>query len=138
VRGPSFVTMSSETGRFPITIVNGLDEPVTVGLRTSVSGGSLDVVTPDPVELPAGGRQAMRIEATSSGIGIHQVTIEPVTSSGKILGEGATLSVRSSKVGLIVWVIMAVGAGILFIAIAIRLTRRIGRYLRRRRSGAPA
>ncbi len=138
VRGPSFVTMSSETGRFPITIVNGLDQPVTVGLRTSVSGGSLEVVTPGPVELAPGGRQALRIEATSSDIGIHQVRIQPVTSSGKVLGQGTTLSVRSSRVGLIVWVIMAVGAGFLFIAIAIRLTRRISRHLRRQRSGAAA
>jgi hypothetical protein len=138
VRGPSFVTMSSETGRFPVTIVNGLDQPVTVALRTIVTGGTLDVVTPDPVKLPAGGRQGLRIEATSSDIGIHQVTIQPVTTSGKVLGGGATLSVRSSKVGLIVWVIMGVGAAFLFIAIALRLVRRLGRHLRRRRTGAGA
>jgi hypothetical protein len=138
VRGPSFVTMSSETGRFPVTVINGLDQPVTVALRTIVTGGNLDVVTPDPVKLPAGGRQGLQIEATSSDIGIHQVTIQPVTTSGKVLGDGATLSVRSSKVGLIVWLIMGVGAAFLLIAIVLRLVRRLTRRLRRPRSGAGA
>jgi len=133
IRSPSFVTMSSEDGEFPVTIVNGLDQPVTVGLRMSVTGGDLKLVTPPPIELPAGGRQLLRVEATSTDIGIHEVTLEPVTTSGKIVGTGTALSVRSSKVGLIVWVIMGVGAGILFLAIVLRISRRIAA---RRRGGA--
>jgi len=125
VRGPSFVTMSSEDGPFPITIVNGLDQPVTVGLRTSVSGGALRLVTPDPVELAPGGRRLLRIEATSSDIGIHEVTVQPITASGSVIGAGTTVSIRSSRVGLIVWVIMGVGAAILFITIVLRLVRRL-------------
>lgn len=137
IRAPSFITMSSETGTFQVTLVNGLDQAVTVGLSATVSGGPLQLSTPDPVELPPGGRRPMRIEADSTDIGVHQVTLQPVSETGRALGETSTLSVRSSKVGLILWVIMAGGAAALFGAITVRTVRRVLAH-RRRRSTAGA
>ncbi len=132
IRGPSFVTMSSEAGTFQVTLVNGLDQTVTVGLSATVSGGPLQLSTPDPVELPPGGRRPMRIEADSTDIGVRQVTLQPVSETGRALGETSTLSVRSSKVGLILWVIMAGGAAALFGAITVRTVRRVLAHRRRR------
>ena len=137
IRGPSFITMSSEAGTFQVTLVNGLDQAVTVGLSARVSGGPLQLSTPDPVELPPGGRRPMRIEADSTDIGVHQVTLQPISETGRALGETSTLSVRSSKVGLILWVIMAGGAAALFGAITVRTVRRVLAH-RRRRSAAGA
>ena len=134
VRGPDFVTMSSESGTFQVQIVNGLDQPVTVGLRTAVSGGLLVLSSPEPVELGPEGRAAVQIEARSDDIGVHQVVLQPVSPTGARVGEVATIDVRSSRVGLIVWVVMAVGGTLLFVAIAVRLVRRISR---RRRTHGP-
>ena len=138
IRGPSFITMSSEAGTFQVTLVNGLDQAVTVGLSATVSGGPLRLSTPDPVELPPGGRRPMRIEADSTDIGVHQVTLQPVSETGRALGQTSTLSVRSSKVGLILWVIMAGGAAALFGAITVRTVRRILAHRRRASPGAAA
>ena len=132
IRGPSFITMSSESGTFQVTLVNGLDQAVTVGLSATVRGGPLQLSTPDPVELPPGGRRPMRIEADATDIGVHQVTLQPVSETGRPLGETSTLSVRSSKVGLILWVIMAGGATALFGAITVRTVRRVLAHRRRR------
>jgi hypothetical protein len=71
---------------------------------------------------------------TASGIGVHEVTLQPVTTSGTALGQPDTLSVRSSRVGEILWLVMAVGAGLLFAAIAFRIGRRIRQ---RRRTHGP-
>jgi hypothetical protein len=134
VRTPSFVTMSSETGTFQVTLVNGLDEPVTVGLQARVTNGRLRLNTPGPIELPPKGRGAMPIDVTATDIGIHQVTLQPVSAAGTTLGQGATLSIRSSKVGLILWVVMGVGAAVLFAMVVFRIRQRI---LQRRRTHGP-
>ena len=135
IRGPEFVTMSSERGSIQVTLVNGLDQPITVGLAADASGAPLTLTLPDPVDLPPGGRQAMDIEADVLDIGVHQVTLQPVSETGRPLGEVATLSVRSSQVGVILWFIMAGGAITLFGAITVRTVRRL-RAARRRRAAA--
>jgi len=45
---------------------------------------------------------------------------------------GTRFSVRSSQVGLVIWIIMGVGAGVLLIASAIRIVRRVRRRDRSR------
>ncbi|HET6563075.1 MAG TPA: DUF6049 family protein [Marmoricola sp.] len=134
VRGPSFVTMSGDTGEFDVTLVNGLDQPVTVGLRATVPNANLTLTTPDPVELPPRGRGAMRIDATATDIGIHLVTLQPVTTEGVEIGDPTTLSIRSSRVGLILWIVMGVVGSLLFVLVAIRITRRVRQ---RRRTHGP-
>ena len=134
VRGPSFVTMSGDRGTFDVTVVNGLDQPVTVGLRATAPNARLSLSTPDPVQLPPRGRAPMRIEATATDIGIHLVTLQPVTSDGAEVGEATRLSIRSSQVGLILWIVMGVAGALLFVLVAIRIVRRVRQ---RRRTHGP-
>ena len=134
VRGPAFVTMSSETGTFQVTVLNGLDQRVTVGLRASVPDSELQLTTSEPIELPPNGRGAMRIDATSTDIGVHLVTLQPVTVDGTAIGEPTRVSIRSSRVGLILWIVMGVGGTALLVAITLRLWRRVRR---RRRTHGP-
>ncbi len=134
VRGPDFVTMSSESGTFQVTIVNGLDQPVTVGLLPSVAGAQLELSTPEPVQLGPQGRAAVQIDARATDIGVHQVVLQPVSESGTRVGSVTTIDVRSSNVGFILWIVMAVGGGLLFVAIVVRLVRRVAR---RRRTHGP-
>jgi hypothetical protein len=134
VRGPSFVTMSGDQGTFDVTVVNGLDQPVTVGLEASALNTSLSLSTPDPVELPPRGRGPMRIDATATDIGIHLVTLQPVTTEGVPVGESSTLSIRSSRVGLILWIVMGVAGSLLFVLVAFRIVRRVRQ---RRRTHGP-
>jgi hypothetical protein len=134
VRSPALVTMSSETGTFNVTVVNGLEEPVTVGLEATALGGGLALRAPGAIQLPPRGRGAMAIDAASDEIGVHQVTLQPVSEAGSDVGQPTTLSIRSSRVGLILWVVMAVGGGVLFVAIVLRIWRRVRQ---RRRTHGP-
>jgi hypothetical protein len=134
VRGPAFVTMSSESGTFQVTVVNGLDQTVTVGLRATVPGSDLQLSTPGPMELAPHGRGAVRIDASSTDIGVHLVTLQPVSSEGTPLGEPTQVSIRSSRVGFILWIVMGVGGAALFLAIGLRIWRRVRQ---RRRTHGP-
>ena len=134
VRGPSFVTMSGDRGTFDVTVVNGLDQPVTVGLRATAPNTRLSLATPEPVQLPARGRGPMRIEARATDIGIHLVTLQPVTADGAEVGEATRLSIRSSRVGLILWIVMGVAGALLFVLVIVRIARRIRQ---RRRTHGP-
>ncbi len=97
-------------------------------------GGDLELTTPEPLELAPHSRGPMRIDASSSGIGVHLVTLQPVSTEGTPLGQATSVSIRSSKVGFILWIVMAVGGTALFVAIALRIWRRIRR---RRRTHGP-
>jgi hypothetical protein len=128
VEGPAFVMMSGESGPIQVTIVNGLDETVTVGLRVVTSPGSeLKVERVDPVTLGPGQRTSPRLQASSHDIGVHSVTLVTTDATGEPLGSTARLSVRTSNVSTVIWVIMAVGGALLLLAIVVRLYRRIRR-----------
>jgi hypothetical protein len=126
--------MSGDQGTFDVTVVNGLDQPVTVGLEASAPNTSLSLSTPEPVQLPPRGRGPMRIDATATDIGIHLVTLQPVTTEGVPVGESSTLSIRSSRVGLILWIVMGVAGSVLFVLVAFRIVRRVRQ---RRRTHGP-
>ena len=130
--GPSFVTMSSDQGNFQVTVVNGLDEPVTVGIEAQTQGGSgqsaksgLSIDRVDPINLGPDQRGSVRLHATARGIGVHSVILSPVTADGRPLGDSMQVSLRASQVGLVIWVIMGVGAAFLFVTAAVRVVRRV-------------
>ena len=132
IDGPAFVTMSSEEGTFAVTIINELTEPVTVGIEAQTGTDELVIGSPEPVTLGAGQRATVRLKATSLNIGVHSVTLMATNSHGQPVGSAATFNVRSSQVGLVIWVIMGLGAAVLFTASGIRIVRRI-----RARNAAP-
>jgi hypothetical protein len=133
VEGPNFVMMSSERGGISVTLVNGLDQRVTVGVTAVARGPGLKLSPPRTVTLAPGQRSAVRIDASADDIGVHAVTVYASDSAGKPIGSLTQLSVRTSQVGTVIWVILAVGGAVLFLAIAVRLYRRV--RLRRRTHG---
>ena len=127
IEGPRFVMMSGEQGPIQITLVNGLDQPVRVGIAAQTRSSGLRISQVDPVTLGPGKRTAIRLKATSNDIGVHAVTLVATDTEGNPIGSLTQLSVRTSRVSTVVWVIMAAGAVLLFLAIAVRLFRRVRR-----------
>ncbi len=125
IDGPPFVTMSSEEGTFPVTVINDLKQPVTVGIKANTGTPDLVIASPEPVQLGPGQRASVKLNARSKDIGVHSVTLVPTTVEGQPLGNSVKFSVRSSQVGLVIWVIMAGGAAVLFAAIVVRIVRRV-------------
>jgi hypothetical protein len=133
IDGPPFVMMSSETGPIAVTVVNNLDEPVTVQLEARTQRGDLSITVPDPVTLAPGQRAPVRMRAESTAIGVHEVTLLASTSEGEPIGSQVQFNVRTSNVGFVIWLVMGVGGGLLLVAIVWRIVRRV----RSRRAGRP-
>lgn len=124
IDGPPFVMMSSQNGPIQITLVNGLDRAVTVGVEPETITPGMKITVPDPVDIGPGRRASVRLKASSSQIGVHAVTLAATNANGKKIGSFAHFNVRTSQVGTLIWVIMGVGGAVLLVAISIRLWRR--------------
>jgi len=125
VESSSLVTMSSESGAFQVTVVNDLDEPVTVGVAAEAEDDGLKIRSPDLVSLGAGQRASVRLSVTATGSGVHSVLVRPTTSEGHPIGRSTKVTLRSSQVGFVIWVIMGTGAVVFVAAIAARIVRRV-------------
>ena len=117
--------MSSETGSFAVTLVNGLDEPVTVGIEAETGTDELEIRSPDLVSLGPEQRATVRLPVRATDIGVHSVRLVPTTSDGRPLGRSTVVKIRSSRVGLVIWLIMGTGAAVFVAAIGMRIVRRM-------------
>jgi hypothetical protein len=125
IEGSPLVTMSSETGNFSVTLVNGLEEPVTVGIEAETGSEELEIRSPDLVSLGAGQRATVRLPVRATDIGVHSVRLVPTTADGRPLDRSTVIKVRSSQVGLVIWLVMGVGAAVFVAAIVMRIVRRV-------------
>ncbi|MGO4254876.1 DUF6049 family protein [Marmoricola sp. RAF53] len=123
VTGTDFVTLSGGSGTVAVTLVNKLDEPITVGVKADTGTSGVTIDTPDPVDMAPGERRVLRLRAKASEIGVHQVTLTPATASGASFGTPLTFSLRTTQVGILIWVVLGAGALLLVVMIARRILR---------------
>ena len=124
LRAPRGVTLSGASGDFFTTVTNRLDHPVTVTL-SAVGLDAVEVEDSEPIELAAGGRQTVTLKARASGPGVHYVRVMVTDEAGTPLGASQRVAIRAAEVSQVIWLILGVGVGLLFLAIAIRLVRRV-------------
>ena len=131
IEAPSFVILSSDKGPFAVTVTNDLDQPVRVRIEAQTSD---DVVikAPEEITLEAETRQTIQLTAEAASIGVHPVRLVATNLDGQPIGAFDELDIRSNTVGVVIWVIMGVGVGILAISIPVRWARR------RRQGSKPA
>jgi len=124
IEGPEGLTLSGSSGRFPATVVNGLDQPVTVTIRAATAPG-IDIRAPRSVQVAANSRITVPITAHGARAGVHNVTLQLFDSDRTPLGGSVEVSVRAAQVSNIIWLFLGVGGALLFGAIAVRLVRRL-------------
>lgn len=129
VEEPLPVTLSSETGKFGVTLANGLDQPVEIRLTADGDGG-VEVDVPDLIRLQAGARTTVYPEASSDALGLHKVVLRITDVDGNPIGSSVPVEVRATRVSRVIWVLIGVGLVLLFSAILLRLFRRTREALR--------
>ena len=124
VSGPRQVILSSNSGPFSVTITNGLDEPVSVRIEAT-SNPPMTITAPETVELAANTTTTRLLEASTDKLGVHNVTISVTDPDGNPLGSTDELPIRAAQVSQVIWLIMGGAVGLLFLAIVLRVVRRI-------------
>ncbi|CUR62350.1 conserved exported hypothetical protein [metagenome] len=124
VEAPKAVTLASDNGPLGATLVNGLDQPVTVKL-VATTDGQLTLTGGGVRELGPEARSAVRFEASTGQAGVHQVRLAVTTVDGVPLGSVDELPIRAARVSAIIWIVMAVGALVLLGMIGYRLPRQV-------------
>ena len=123
ISAPPYVTLSSNSGRFRVDVENNLEQPVSVKLKSLVDD-ELKIEGPSRIAVEGNRISSVFLQVRSTRLGVHQVTLVLTDEQGTRLGPAADLPIRSSQSGRVIWVIIAVGAALLFGAIALRLFRR--------------
>ncbi len=124
IEGPTAVTLSSDSGPLGATLVNGLDQPVTV--RVDVLTDSEMTVTGDAVRtLGPRARSVVRFEATATQPGLHNLRLVVASVDGVPLGSVDELPIRAARVSALIWFAMGAGALVLFGMIGYRLPGQI-------------
>jgi hypothetical protein len=124
IDAPNGVTLASDQGTFVVTLTNTLDHRVAVSVRSRSDAG-IEVTAPERVVLAPGARETVRLKTRTSTSSVHNVELMVTDRSGTPLGSTSELRIRSTQVGGVIWVIIGIGAAILFLAIAVRLGRRV-------------
>lgn len=121
---PKAVTLSSDSGKLGATLVNGLDQPVTVQVMTSTDG-ELTLEGDSERDLGPGARSVLRYQATTDQPGVHNVRLTVTSADGVPLGSVGELPIRAARVSALIWIAMAAGALVLFGMIGYRLPGQI-------------
>jgi hypothetical protein len=125
ITGSDFVTLSGGSGPVSVSIVNGLDHPIEVAIKPTNASDRIRVKVPDPVRLEPKQRSSVKVQINTDTVGVQQIALAPATVEGRTLGEPFTFNLRTSQVGMLIWVIMFAGAVLLAVMIVRRIIRRI-------------
>lgn len=131
IEAPDFVTLSSDSGRFPISLTNNLGQPVTIELAVTARDPRMSVEPIGPVTLQRDQRVTVTVATSSQGVGITTLTARMMTREGRPFGPEANFQVRTTQIGAVVWVVMGIGAAILFVAAGRRIFQRVSSHRRR-------
>jgi hypothetical protein len=125
VQSAQSVTLSSNNGRFPVTVSNDLARAVTVALSANPADPALKLTVPKPVTIQAGEKVQLQVQARSDRVGLTTVSVRLQTSDGRMFGNIRQLSVRTTQYGVVGWVIVGAGCAVLFGTAIRRIVRRI-------------
>lgn len=131
IKGPPSVTLSSSKGGFPVTITNGTDEDVRIGVSLDSSNPALSVADVKPVDIGAGERRTLTVDIDLGTQKTTSLTARLKSTDGRAIGQPDDFNVRSSKIGVVLWVAMGL-AGLLVLAALVR------RFSRRRTRASSA
>lgn len=125
VTGPPFVAMSSDSGRFPLTVTNGLGKTISVRLAVTPENPALSISAVPTITLPAGSRRDIQVVSTATGSGVTSVRARLATPTGQQFGRTWKFDVRATQLGLLIWLVIGAGGMVLFSAAGYRIVRRL-------------
>jgi hypothetical protein len=132
ITGPPSVTLSSSSGSFPLTIANKTKQDIRIGVSLDASNPALTIPTIKPVDIGAGERHTVTVKVDLQNQNATFLTASLVSANGEPIGVPAVFKVRSSKVGVVLWVAMGLTGALVLVALIRRFRRRRTRIVSER------
>ncbi|MGZ8725700.1 MAG: DUF6049 family protein [Aeromicrobium sp.] len=126
IEGPQTVTLSSSSGKFPLTVSNNTGDPVGVGVRLKSSNPALTIPDVKPTTIDAGEHHTLTVMVDVGEQGSASVAAQLISPDGKPFGSPAVFNVRSSAVGAVLWVAIGLAAALVVVALVRRFAQRRG------------
>jgi hypothetical protein len=118
--------LAGQSGETPVSVQNGLDQPIQVQvLATTQPGSQITVGSDGTQKVPGDGTGTFKMSVHSSTIGTTTVQLQLVTQDGSPLSWTAQpLSVEVTRFGRLLLIIIGGALGILVLTSAYRLRRK--------------
>ena len=126
IEGPQSVTLSSSSGKFPLTIRNDSRDAIEVGVRLDASNPALTIPDISSTTVDAGERHTLTVNVDVGEQGSTYLSAQLISSDGKSVGTPAVFRVRSSAVGAVLWVAIGLAALLVVVAMVRRFTQHRG------------
>jgi hypothetical protein len=127
------VTLTSRSGKVPVTLENDLPAAVDVSLvLTSLDKSRVSSDTVVQRTVRAGQKVQVEVEVKAASAGTFPVKLGLYSQDGLSLGDPAQVLVRSTKYGVVATIFTIVALSLLGLAVLIRAARRITRHYRPR------
>lgn len=127
------ITLTSRSGTIPVTVVNGLTQPVRVQLVLSSNGARVTTRSPGVQTIDAGHSATVPVQTTRAvrTSGVFPVYAELYTPEGRPYADRVKLLVRSTAYGAVAIGITGGAFAVLLLAAGVRLVRRARRARQR-------
>jgi hypothetical protein len=122
---PASATLGSSAADIPVTVVNDLDQPVTVKVAFFSGSPRLTVRPPGPVTVAPGSKARVLVPVTARANGVVDVSARLLTPAGDPLGDAVAVRVRIAQYGLAGVLVTAGAALLLFLGAAHNIYRRV-------------
>jgi hypothetical protein len=127
--------LTSSKGTLQVSVENSLELPIKVRVRFSSKTATLSTAETGLVEVAGKRAVSASVKAQAQRSGQFVVFAQIVDRSGRPFGQETEVIVRSTRYGRLALAVTIAGAGVLFVAAGVRITRRA---LRRAPADAPA
>lgn len=130
------VTLTSRSGKVPVTLENNLGAAVDVSLvLTSLDRSRVSSDTVVNRTVRAGQKVQVEVEVKAASAGTFPVRLALFTPDGQPLGTPAQVLVRSTKYGVVATIFTVVALSVLGLAVLFRSVRSLVRRSRRTKAG---
>jgi Family of unknown function (DUF6049) len=121
---PDSVTLSGEEGTFPLTVSNGLPQPVlvTVDVRPGYPD-RLSVAAVPPQRVNAAENATVEVTAQAAANGKVPVTVQLTAADGSPLGPPQQMIVNATDYGTIGWAVVVAAVALFLAAAVLRIVR---------------
>jgi Family of unknown function (DUF6049) len=123
IAAPEFITLSSSSGQFPLTVTNELDWPVTVGVQLNAKDGGVSIADDELIDVDPNQSTTVNVELNAEDVTVSEVKARLTTPKGRPFGTPITFNVRSSVVGTMIWIALGAAGAVIVLAVGRRIRR---------------